>query len=278
MSFQYFPLYTGDYLRDTRHLSPCEHGIYLLLLMHCWDQKGPAPLDERKLHGICNVRSGDEIAAMRRVLDEFFTRMDDGHYNKRMDAEVRKAEELSRKYAAAAGRRWSGRNVASHDAEAWPGHSVGSAEGKPRDQTIDLDHRPYTETTTTAEAPVAAEKPVRSRGSRLPDGCPTEEEIEWCRQQRPDLDPLMTRDRFRDHWTAAAGSKGVKADWSATWRNWVRNERPKVTHGNPQRQKFNPYESIRRAEAALARGVGAPVAEADVEHFRPPLPIALPGR
>ena len=95
MSFQYMPLYTGDYLRDTRHLSCSEHGIFLNFLMHCWDQKGPLPSDERKQAGICNARSGDEIEAMRRVLDEFFIWMDDGLYNKRMSEEITKAEMVS---------------------------------------------------------------------------------------------------------------------------------------------------------------------------------------
>jgi hypothetical protein len=29
--------------------------------------------------------------------------------------------------------------------------------------------------------------------------------------------------KFRDYWTACAGSKGVKLDWSATWRQWIRS-------------------------------------------------------
>lgn len=95
MSFQFMPLYTGDYLRDTQHLSCSEHGIYIKFLMHCWDQKGPVPPDERKQVGICNARSGDEIEAMRRVLREFFAAMDDGWYNKRMAEEISKAEGLS---------------------------------------------------------------------------------------------------------------------------------------------------------------------------------------
>ena len=101
MSFAFLPLYTGDYLRDTQHLSCSEHGIFLKLLMHCWDQRGPAPLDERKLCGIVNARSTDEIEAMRRVLSEFFIRMDDGHYNKRMTEEVAKAEGLSQVFREA---------------------------------------------------------------------------------------------------------------------------------------------------------------------------------
>jgi uncharacterized protein YdaU (DUF1376 family) len=96
VSFAYLPLFTGDYLRDTQHLSMSEHGAFLKLLMFCWDQKGPAPLDERKLCGIVNARSGDEVEALRRVLGEFFVRMEDGYYNKRMQREVERSEVLSR--------------------------------------------------------------------------------------------------------------------------------------------------------------------------------------
>lgn len=95
MSFAFMPVYTGDYLRDTPHLSMSEHGAYFKLLMFCWDQKGPLPLDERKLMGICNARSTDEIEAFRRVLSEFFICMDDGWYNKRMAEEVARAEKIS---------------------------------------------------------------------------------------------------------------------------------------------------------------------------------------
>lgn len=95
MSFAYLTLYTGDYLRDTRHLTPLKHGIYLLALMHCWDSKGPMPLDEQECAGICNCRSADEIEALRYVLNRYFVRMDDGIYNKRMAEEVARAEMTS---------------------------------------------------------------------------------------------------------------------------------------------------------------------------------------
>lgn len=79
------PLYTGDWIRDTLHLSPSEQGIYFRLVMHCWDQQGPAPLDERRLCGIVNARSGDEIEALRRVLAEYFVRTDDGYFNTKVE-------------------------------------------------------------------------------------------------------------------------------------------------------------------------------------------------
>src|SRR3974390_2303706 len=101
MSFAFMPLYTGDYQRDTQHLTPEENGIFLKLLMHCWDQKGPAPIDERKLCGIVNARSGGEIESLRRILGEFFIRCDDGWYNKRMTSEVARAEHISANNRAA---------------------------------------------------------------------------------------------------------------------------------------------------------------------------------
>lgn len=101
MSFAYLPLYTGDYIRDTRHLSCCEHGVYILLLVHCWDQQGPLPLDEKKIAGICGARSGDEVEAMRRILQEFFVKMEDGFYNRRMQREVERANAISLKRKSA---------------------------------------------------------------------------------------------------------------------------------------------------------------------------------
>ena len=95
MSFAFMPLYTGDYLRDTRHLTPMRHGIFMLALMYCWDSKGPMPVDEQECAGICNCRSADEIDALRYVLDRYFVRMPDGHYNKRMADEVVRFETIA---------------------------------------------------------------------------------------------------------------------------------------------------------------------------------------
>ena len=45
---------------------------------------------------------------------------------------------------------------------------------------------------------------------------------EFIKVERPDLDPLQTYYKFCDYWL---GNGEVKADWLATWRNWVRNEK-----------------------------------------------------
>ena len=97
MSFAYFPFYTGDYYRDTRHLSMLQHGAYRQLLDHCWDQKGPLPLDLEKCYRICGAVSKEEQECVRGVVAEFFVTMDDGHYQKRVMEEVARAEMWSQK-------------------------------------------------------------------------------------------------------------------------------------------------------------------------------------
>lgn len=72
----------------------------------------------------------------------------------------------------------------------------------------------------------STERP-RKRGTRLPEGWePEESVIRSMREERPDVDLRAEHRKFVDHWTAKAGKDGVKLDWNATWRNWIRNARP----------------------------------------------------
>jgi len=59
--------------------------------------------------------------------------------------------------------------------------------------------------------------------------------IKFCQNERPDLQVKFIADGFRDYWIAQGGAKGRKADWDATWRNWVRN----------QRRQPGTYENVR---------------------------------
>lgn len=62
--------------------------------------------------------------------------------------------------------------------------------------------------------------------TRLPaDWMPSEIDVQFCKTNRPDLKPMDVADSFRDYWIAVPGAKGKKADWPATWRNWIRNQR-----------------------------------------------------
>ena len=61
-------------------------------------------------------------------------------------------------------------------------------------------------------------------GSRLaPDWSLPADWKTWAEQERPELDVLTQAASFADYWHGVAGAKGRKADWLATWRNWIRN-------------------------------------------------------
>jgi len=77
---------------------------------------------------------------------------------------------------------------------------------------------------TERETEVETKKEKKTLGKRLAsDSCLTKEWEEFCQQTRPELNPTKTFDQFKDYWIAQAGQKGVKLDWFATWRNWVRS-------------------------------------------------------
>lgn len=61
------------------------------------------------------------------------------------------------------------------------------------------------------------------RGHRLPDDWqPSPELVQFAIDNR--VDPQITAEKFRDYWHSVPGSKAVKLDWDATWRNWVRRD------------------------------------------------------
>lgn len=94
---------------------------------------------------------------------------------------------------------------------------------------------PLTDSGFQREESAPAKPSPAARGSSLSkDWEPDEEQIAFCRSERPDLDPRTVASRFRDYWIAQPGAKGRKTDWPATWRNWVRNERA-APRGSPTR-------------------------------------------
>ncbi len=87
MSRAWMPLYVADYLADTGHLSTAEHGAYLLLIMHYWQNEG-LPVDDTKLARICRM-SARAWAGSRETLAEFFG---PGWSHARIDRELSSAK------------------------------------------------------------------------------------------------------------------------------------------------------------------------------------------
>lgn len=90
----WFPFYYGDYLKDTMQLSAERHGIYLLLMIHCW-QNGFIEDDIDSLSIISKV-STDNLS-LKYILDRYFTQKEEKYYQKRITKERERAEDNKKK-------------------------------------------------------------------------------------------------------------------------------------------------------------------------------------
>lgn len=52
--------------------------------------------------------------------------------------------------------------------------------------------------------------------------------------------------QFRDFWIAKPGQGGVKLDWLATWRNWIRNNLARGTGGGQRAKPGNGFIAVAR--------------------------------
>lgn len=90
------------------------------------------------------------------------------------------------------------------------------------------------------------ERPPRKRGTRLdPQWTPDRDLIVQMEIECPGVDLRNEHRVFVDYWVAQPGQKGVKTDWPATWRNWMRRK-----HGDIGRRKLTPTERAQQTAAA----------------------------
>ncbi|MFW6024047.1 MAG: hypothetical protein ACOC8P_00330 [Dichotomicrobium sp.] len=83
-------------------------------------------------------------------------------------------------------------------------------------------------------APAPKKPPAQKRGTRIPDNFPTDDDLIWATQEFPEVDHNQEAAKFRDYWLGAPGQKGMKLDWSATWRNWIRKAAERSGDGRPK--------------------------------------------
>lgn len=122
--------------------------------------------------------------------------------------------------------------------------------------TTNLDRAPSADTgpaqPVLAGLAVATEpQPSRNRLSRrvtkkaepLPDDWSVSDEmIEWAKRETPNVGRFAA-DKFIDYFSGAPGNKGLKKDWDATWRNWMRRDQEGFEERNGYRGETSPHNA-----------------------------------
>lgn len=106
-----------------------------------------------------------------------------------------------------------------------------------------------------------------SRGQRLPDDwAPSAIDHAISLEMLGSDRSRSELEKFRDHWKQQPGSKGVKLDWDAAWRNWIRRaaeyrggtngQRPHNANGKPAGNSF--FDGLRSLAADISGNDPAP--------------------
>lgn len=195
MANAYLPLFTGDYKRDTEHLTTEEHGAYLLLLMALWDQGGRIKADPKYLARIARV-------SLRRW-PKFWAELKDFFYeeggqigHRRIDKETAKVHEISEKRSRAASKKWtkkSNKNSKTTDANA---EHVECTQPKGLGSTLNRVENPTLREDPKTESPAAAPvAPSPERGG-APEAYAALKEIRREATKRPHVS-LSDMDRLK---------------------------------------------------------------------------------
>jgi hypothetical protein len=76
----------------------------------------------------------------------------------------------------------------------------------------------------------------------------------WATTETPGLDIERATDKFIDYWRGKSGKDATKADWPATWRNWLRRDfedHPPHTNGNGRASPIRPSTTDQRVNQGL---------------------------
>lgn len=138
MKYQFMPLFWGDFLANTMHLTAQEAGAYLFLIGHAWEHDGEiAAADLQRVARIGNAH----WHKVRPRLEQFFTTTTvvGSWYHERVHSELIKAAEISNKRKGAAlqmHNKCRANGYASHDASTLQLPINNLANGKGRETPL----------------------------------------------------------------------------------------------------------------------------------------------
>jgi uncharacterized protein YdaU (DUF1376 family) len=117
MKYPWMPLFWGDFLANTMHLSAQEAGAYLFLIAHAWEHDGTIPGEKVRLARIAHVRQ-DQWNKVWCALQNFFepksiVPLIDGYTHSRVLDELQRLGKISHKRREAADQKHKKRSASA---------------------------------------------------------------------------------------------------------------------------------------------------------------------
>jgi uncharacterized protein YdaU (DUF1376 family) len=226
----YYKFNIADWHLATSHLSLEEEAVYFKLINYYYDSEQCIPKETQSVIRRLRLTNHEQTVAL--ILEEFFDFRDGYWHHSRCDEVIEnyhKKADTNKKVG-----KLGGRPKKINDLEDNPQITQTVSEINPQ-ITLTKNQEPITSSSAT--------RPKKRKTAMIlnKDTMPENYE-EFIKVERPDLDPLQTYYKFCDYWL---GNGEVKADWLATWRNWVRNEKKQF---KPKSDVSNFEEMMRSAK------------------------------
>lgn len=243
----FYKRFIGDIQRKTGHLTLTEFGAYNRLLDHYYGTGQALPVDVNACHRIACAMTRLEKQAVASVLSQFFELTEVGFVQQRVEEML--AEAQAKIKANQFNGRKGGRPGPQKPPQTEPTGFFPETQAEPTGLFLGTQGEPkhnlsqsQSQITTSLRSVVGEAQPSkRGQGSRLPQDWQLPPDwLAWAEQERPDLDARQIALQFADHWHAKPGADARKADWLATWRNWVRRQhtpRAQPAHGETAYQR-----------------------------------------
>ena len=103
------------------------------------------------------------------------------------------------------------------------------------------------------------EKKRAKKATRIPVNATVSEEWKQrAREQGLSFDQAeLEAKKFVDHWLGISGAKGVKCDWQATWRNWIRRSLEYSQKGGQKTKQERIADDLERFKRKAQKKYGS---------------------
>lgn len=251
----FMPLYIGDYLGDTVHLTAMEHGAYMLLLMAYWRAGKPLDNDDAQLARICRC-TPKEWQKVKPVVLAFFevgAQLVHGRVEKELKRAAEQYAARVERSKAAAAKRWA-KQCSEHATsmpQAYRKQSSSNAQAMLEECQPQPQPQPYSLGKPSERA--------RARNCWPPDAVVPENWIRLAAEQRrlaglPPINLQVSAQMFANFYAADTANPRTMAEYQAKWNNWALKE--KTDDGSTRSKRSTTGDTLRELARMAAENEG----------------------